>query len=114
MTCSVCPNCGWSLQSLEAMTIGELFIDKAGAHIWWGKHPIQLTASERIIVITLARADGAMVKRDVLADACGYEGDAPDNIVAVFVSRIRRQFKAVDASFDAIENVRGSGLRWAA
>lgn len=114
MTCTTCPNCGWSLATLDPLRSGELFIDKGGAHVWWGKSVIPLTASERLILIALVRADGAPMKREVLADVVGYDGDAPAQLVAVYASRIRRRFKAVDRSFDQIETVRGSGLRWAA
>lgn len=112
MTCTVCPNCGTALEPLNAYRIGRLFVDKGGAFIWWGPHVVPLTVSERLIVTTIARADGIPVRRDILADVTGYEGDEPENLAATYLCRINAKFHAIDPDFDQIENVWGVGLRW--
>lgn len=112
MTCTVCHNCGASLEPLEPFSLGKLFVDKAGAHIWWGEKPVPLTTAERIIVIALARADGAVMRRAALAEITGSESENPQNIVAVYVSRASAKFREIDPAFDRIENVHGAGLRW--
>ena len=114
MSCSVCPNCGYALEPLAAFSLGDLFIDKGGAFVWWRKRPVPLTTAERLIVTTLARADGVPVRHDILAESTGSESEDPDNCAAVLISRVKRKFREVDAAFRCIETVRGQGVRWAA
>jgi hypothetical protein len=64
------------------------------------------------MVMALARAGGAPIKRWVLAETMGYEGDNGDNTTAVHLTRINARFREIDAAFDRIENVRAAGLRW--
>lgn len=109
---TLCPHCGFDLESIKPFTVGKLFVDAAGAFVWWGKSIVPLTAAERLIVVALARADGVPIKREVLAEISGYEGDHPENIVAVQVSRANKRFREVDPDFNRIENVHGAGLRW--
>jgi two-component system OmpR family response regulator len=109
---ATCPYCCRDLGPLEPFHLGPLFIDKGGAFIWWGESPVPLTGTERLIVTSLARADGAVVRRFAVADLIGSESDDPGNLVAVHLSRIRAKFRAIDPAFDAIENVHGQGLRW--
>lgn len=112
MICGVCPNCGFDLAKIEAFRIGPLFVDTGGARIWWRESPVRLTPSQRLIVSALARAGGAPIRKHILAEIVGHEGEQPENTVAVQVTRTNRAFHWVDPSFDRIENVRGSGLRW--
>jgi DNA-binding response OmpR family regulator len=91
--------------------LGQLTV-KDGAIISWNGVVIDLSPSERLIVMALVKADGAPVKRHILAEATGYEGDNPTGCVAVFMHRIIRSFLAIDPTFSAIENVWGVGVRW--
>jgi DNA-binding response OmpR family regulator len=107
-----CPSCGASLTAFASFAVGRLFVDKGGAVIWWNERPVQLTASERLIVIALARADGVPVKRDILAEVAGSESDNPDNCVDVLLCRAKAKFRAIDPNFDRIETIHGQGIRW--
>lgn len=111
MAATLCPHCGHDLNG-EPFQLGKLFVDRASAHVWWGDRPVQLTASERLIVVALAKADGAIIRRHVLAEVIGNDTDDPSNTIAVFISRIRAKFRAIDSAFDLIENVWGQGIRW--
>jgi DNA-binding response OmpR family regulator len=112
VTCTVCHACGAALEPLEPFSLGKLFVDKAGAHVWWGEKPVRLSPAEKQIVLTLVRADGRIVKRAILAEVSGYDGDEPNNIAAVYVSRSNAKFREIDPAFDRIETLRGEGVRW--
>jgi DNA-binding response OmpR family regulator len=112
MTASSCPKCGYDLIALHALTIGDLKIEHDGAVILWRGKLVVFSQVERLMVLALARAEGAAIKRDVLAEAAGYEGPNADNWVSVYLIRINEKFRYIDPAFDMIENVRGLGLRW--
>ena len=115
MTCATCPNCGYQMEKLERFEAGHLAITDGGASIRWRGRPVHLTPSQRVLIIALARAEGVPVKRIALAEAMGSdEAQDPENVVDVQVSRAIRTFRQVDPAFDAVQNVRGCGLRWAA
>lgn len=112
MTATICPHCGFSLGSLDAIRIDALLIDRGGSHVWWREHVVKLTLAERLILIAIVRADGAPVRRTALAEASGYDGEAPEQCVAVLLHRIRKAFRKVDPAFDRIESIQRAGVRW--
>lgn len=114
MSCAVCPNCGLDLEPLEAFSVGPLSIDKAASEIRWQGKVVPLRPSGRLMVAALARAEGMPIRRHVLAEIIGSEGDEPGNIIAVQMCRTIATFRQADPSFDRIQNVRGQGFRWAA
>jgi DNA-binding response OmpR family regulator len=112
MTCATCPNCGYELSHLAVFTIGHLSIEE-GWLIRWRGRPLPFTASQRLLVAAIARAEGVPVKRIALAEAMGSdERQDPENVVAVQLNRVMTKFRDVDPAFDQIQSVRGSGLRW--
>jgi two-component system response regulator ChvI len=113
VSCLSCPHCGYDLVSLETFTVGDLSVIDAGNLIYWKNERVSLSPSERVIVTALARSAGRLIRRYVLADAVGYEGDDL-NIVAVFLTRIKRSFRNIDDGFNQIESVWGLGVRWRA
>lgn len=113
MTCTTCPKCGYDLEALHAFELGGLRVEYDGAIILWRGQRVALTQAERLIVLALGRAGGAIVKRHILAEASGYEGeDHALNVVSVYVCKIKNKFRDVDASFDRIETVWRDGVRW--
>lgn len=112
MICATCPSCGADLEALHSFSVGDLTVEYDGAIMLWKGQRVDLSQAQKLIVLALARANGAPIKRYVLADASGYEGDNADGNVAVHLYRIHRAFRAVDPDFDAIENIRSKGLRW--
>lgn len=112
MTASTCPKCGFDLMALHALTIGDLRIEHDGAVILWRGKLVALSRCERLVLLSLARANGATVGRSILAEAGGYDGNDPSNWTAVIVHRVIEKFRYVDPGFDAIENIRNLGLRW--
>lgn len=116
MTCAVCPNCGLDLSPFETISRGDLSIPDQVTIRWRGRD-LKLTRQQRLIVLALVRADGQIVSRHALMEACGTESDYaldPSNVVDVQLSRIRNAFKSVEPMFDQIETVWGAGLRWRA
>lgn len=101
------------MDAQQAFRLGDLFVDKAGIAVWWREHVVPLTAGERLIILALAAADGAPIRRLILAEIIGSEEAAnPENVIAVLLNRINAKFREIDPAFDCIENVRGQGLRW--
>jgi DNA-binding response OmpR family regulator len=113
MSCALCPNCGYDFTLVgELVEIGPLTIEHGKIIRWKGEH-IGLGVNERLMLVALARLNGAIIKRPALAELVGYEGEGSrSNYVAVYMNRLNKRFRAVDPSFDQIQNVRGEGVRW--
>lgn len=103
--------CGFDLVALDTFEVGALTVEDAGNSIYWCGNKVSLSPSERLIVTALARNAGHVIRRPILAETIGYEGDKL-NIISVLLNRIYRGFRRIDESFDRIETVWGSGLRW--
>lgn len=110
---AVCPCCGYNLARLEDFDLGDLHVSgEFGQVTWKGRMP-HLTKTERTIVIGLAMARGGYLRRNALIEAGGFEERSnPDNMLSVFLLRIREAFREIDPAFDHIESARGIGLRW--
>ena len=112
MSVTACPSCGADLEALNAIELGHLKIDYSGAVILWKGERVAISPVERLMLLAIVRAGGHPVKRWVLADTMGYEGDDADNLTAVHLHRINARFREIDPDFSMIENIRGQGLRW--
>lgn len=112
MTVTCCPSCGADLAALHAIELGDLKVDYSGAVILWKGKRVTVRPSATLILLTILRAAGHPVKRWVLAEAAGYEGENADNLAAIYLHQINAAFRAVDPSFGMIANVRGQGVRW--
>jgi DNA-binding response OmpR family regulator len=109
---TACPKCGADLEPLNTFELGHLKIDYSGAVIHWKGERVQISPGERLMLLAIVRAGGHPVKRWVLAEAFGYEGDNADNNAAIHLCRINQAFREIDPAFDMIANVRAQGLRW--
>lgn len=108
---ATCPCCGFDLYALRDFALGPLSVED-GCIVRWQGRTVKLNSSQRLLLLALVRADGAAVRREALADALGYEGEHPHNLVSVHVTRIAQVFRSIDPTFNAIETVWGVGLRW--
>lgn len=108
---ATCPTCGCDLEALRSYELGRLTIED-GVNVLWNGQKVKLTPCERLIVLALSRAGGAVVKRAALAEAAGYEGEDPNGVIGVWLNRINKAFRNIDPDFAAIETVWRSGLRW--
>ena len=76
---------------------------------------VNLTVTEFLIIDALAQRPGVVKSRDSLMDAA-YDDQiyVDDRTIDSHIKRLRRKFRAVDASFDAIETLYGVGYRYKA
>ena len=92
------------------LTRGRLFMDPARHQVTWDGQAVSLTVTEFLILEALAIRPGVIKSRNQLMDAA-YPDDVfvDDRTVDSHIKRMRRKFKVVDASFDAIDTLYGAG-----
>ncbi|ANK13109.1 DNA-binding response regulator [Erythrobacter neustonensis] len=92
------------------LTRGRLFMDPARHQVTWAGQPVSLTVTEFLILEALAIRPGVIKSRNQLMDAA-YPDDVfvDDRTVDSHIKRMRRKFKVVDNSFDAIDTLYGAG-----
>ena len=79
---------------------------------WEGK-PVKLTVTEFLLLQSLAQRPGFVKSRDNLMDAA-YDDQVyvDDRTIDSHIKRMRKKFREVDPSFDAIETLYGVGYRF--
>ena len=85
-------------------------MDPARHKVTWNGENVTLTVTEFLILEALAIRPGVIKSRNQLMDAA-YPDDVfvDDRTVDSHIKRMRRKFKAVDQSFDAIDTLYGAG-----
>ncbi len=94
-----------------ALEAGDLRLDPAARRVWRSDTEVELTTREVSLLEFLLRRRGEVVsKREILDHVWDYDFDGDQNIVEVYIRRLRNK---LDRPFgrDAIETVRGSGYR---
>jgi two-component system response regulator ChvI len=106
---------GESAEEEEARTLtrGRLSMDTARHRVTWDGKEVQLTVTEFLILETLAIRPGFVKSRDQLMDAA-YQDDVyvDDRTIDSHIKRLRKKFRAVDSTFEAIETLYGVGYRF--
>jgi two-component system response regulator ChvI len=97
----------------EILTRGRLTMDPARHRVTWNGTNVTLTVTEFLILETLAQRPGIVKTRNQLMDAA-YQDDiyVDDRTIDSHIKRVRRKFRQVDTSFDAIETLYGAGYRF--
>ncbi|WP_419809645.1 response regulator [Sphingomonas sp.] len=92
---------------------GRLLMDPARHRTTWAGDAVTLTVTEFMILETLAQRPGVVKTRNQLMDAA-YQDDiyVDDRTIDSHIKRLRRKFRQVDPSFDAIETLYGAGYRF--
>ena len=92
---------------------GKLLMDPERHACTWEESPVTLTVTEFLILQALAQRPGIVKSRDALMDAA-YDDQVyvDDRTIDSHIKRLRKKFKAVDNSFDAIETLYGVGYRF--
>ena len=92
---------------------GRLVMDSARHKVLWDGKEVSLTVTEFLILETLAQRPGVVKNRNQLLDVA-YHDDVyvDDRTIDSHIKRIRRKFRAVDSSFDAIETLYGVGYKF--
>ena len=93
--------------------VGELALDEERHQATWAGRPLDLTVTEFLMLIALARRPGIVKTRQQLMDE-GYPHDAyvSERTIDTHVKRLRRKLEAARPGFDAIETVYGVGYRY--
>ncbi len=101
--------------SKSTISQGHLHLDHERHDCLWKNQPVNLTVTEFLIIDALAQRPGVVKSRDSLMDAA-YDDQiyVDDRTIDSHIKRLRRKFRAVDASFDAIETLYGVGYRYKA
>ena len=92
---------------------GRLVMDPARHKVIWDGREVTLTVTEFLILEALAQRPGVVKSRNQLLDIA-YQDDVyvDDRTIDSHIKRIRRKFRAVDSTFDAIETLYGVGYRF--
>jgi two-component system response regulator ChvI len=92
---------------------GRLTMDPARHKVRWEEKDVSLTVTEFLILEALAQRPGVVKTRNQLLDVA-YNEDVyvDDRTIDSHIKRIRRKFRAVEPSFDAIETLYGVGYRF--
>jgi len=100
----------------EAVEIvrGRLRLDPARHRVSWNGGDVTLTVTEFMILEALAQRPGVVKSRNQLMDVA-YQDDiyVDDRTIDSHIKRMRRKFRAIDDSFNAIETLYGVGYRFA-
>ena len=99
-----------AVASNAAISQGHLHLDHERHDCLWKNQPVNLTVTEFLIIDALAQRPGVVKSRDSLMDAA-YDDQVyvDDRTIDSHIKRLRRKFRAVDGSFDAIETLYGVG-----
>jgi len=92
---------------------GDMILDETKHQCLWKGQDIQLTVTEFLLVKTLVLRPGMVKSRDQLIDAA--YGDiiyVDDRTIDSHIKRVRKKFRHVDDTFDAIETLYGIGYRY--
>ena len=92
---------------------GQLVLDPNRHACSWAGDAVRLTVTEFLILEALARRPGYVKSRDQLMDAA-YDDQVyvDDRTIDSHIKRLRKKFRRVDKSFDAIETLYGVGYKY--
>ena len=92
---------------------GKLLMDPDRHSCSWEGKQVILTVTEFFILQSLAHRPGIVKSRDALMDAA-YDDQVyvDDRTIDSHIKRLRKKFKAVDNTFDAIDTLYGVGYRF--
>ncbi|MGE0211352.1 MAG: response regulator transcription factor [Parvibaculaceae bacterium] len=102
-----------TVEPSRAIERGKLLMDPDRHSCTWDARNVVLTVTEFLILQALAQRPGIVKSRDALMDAA-YDDQVyvDDRTIDSHIKRLRKKFKAVDDSFDAIETLYGVGYRF--
>jgi two-component system, OmpR family, response regulator ChvI len=103
----------------QHLHLGRLELNLKSSRAFWKQTEINLSLTEFRMVHYLATHAGEDVRYRDLYDLvhgegfiAGYGEDGYRTNVRTFIKRVRKKFRDVDRTFDAIENYPGFGYRW--
>ena len=92
---------------------GDLVMDQERHMCTWKGGQVDLTVTEFLLLLALARRRGHVKSRDQLIDAAyGENIYVDDRTIDSHIKRLRKKFKKVDTDFSEIETLYGVGYRY--
>jgi two-component system, OmpR family, response regulator ChvI len=92
---------------------GALSLNLARHQCRWGGHPVDLTATEFLVLKCLAERPGLIRSRRQLMDvAYGANIHVDDRTIDSHVKRVRKKFRDIDPEFHQIDTLYGIGYRF--
>lgn len=92
---------------------GDMELDDERHLCIWKGTPLNLTVTEYLLIKSLAMKPGHVKNRDqLISQAYGDSIYVDDRTIDTHIKRIRRKFKDIDDSFDAIETLYGVGYKY--
>ena len=100
-------------ESSNIIRRGKLSLNMSRYECFWNDTPIKLTATEFLLLESLASRPGYVKSRDQLMSAA-YNDDiyVDDRTIDSHIKRLRRKFKKLDKNFESIETLYGVGYRY--
>ncbi|MGE3142003.1 MAG: response regulator transcription factor [Hyphomonadaceae bacterium] len=107
------PGAGPEAGDKKPIVRGGLTLDPNRHACTWGGKDVRLTVTEFLILQALAQRPGYVKSRDQLMDAA-YDDQVyvDDRTIDSHIKRLRKKFREIDESFDAIETLYGVGYRY--
>ena len=100
-------------EAVELLQRGPLQMDSARHMCTWHDKPVNLTVTEFLLLLALARHPGHVKTRDQLIDAAyGENIYVDDRTIDSHIKRLRKKFRDVDTEFSEIETLYGVGYRY--
>ncbi|MBA2519088.1 MAG: response regulator transcription factor [Chloroflexia bacterium] len=98
----------------DLLRAGEVEIDVARHRVMVGEHPIELTATEFELLVTMVREPGRVFTRGQLLDALhGVALESYERAIDAHIKNIRRKLQPVPGAPQHIQTVYGVGYRFA-
>ena len=99
--------------STKVLEQGQLLIDPERHSCTWMGRPVTLTVTEFLILQVLATRPGVVKSRNALMDAAYPDNvHVDDRTIDSHIKRLRKNFIAVDDSFDMVDTLYGVGYRF--
>jgi len=94
----------------DYIQIKHLYVDEKGLAVFnRDMHEISLTAKERQLFFYLYRNKGITLSKEQLMDMIWSDGETFDNILSVYVKKLRQKIKDVEG--ELIKTIHGIGYR---
>ena len=116
---TTCSGADKAVRAEEQLICGKLLLQRNGSRAFWDGTDADLTIGEYRIVDLLASKAGQHFTNRAIYDRLRHEGfvagEGPKGYwanVRSAIKRLRSKFRALDHTFDEIENYTGFGYRW--
>jgi len=96
-------------KEINELTYGNISLDMSSCALICGDNSIRLSSKEfGLSKMLFANKDNIISKEQILLKVWGFDSDAGDNNVEVYIGFLRKKFKSLDANIQ-IKSVRGLG-----